>query len=79
MPYREFDRAVAPDTHNAAVPKAMSQKRFRDLFSNFHLANNAEMNADRYYKMPCLFDIPNCNFKKYFCASDHNIDETMIP
>ena len=29
--------------------------------------------------MPCLFDIINCNFKKLFSASDHSIDETMIP
>ena len=29
--------------------------------------------------MHCLFDLLNCNFKKHFSASDHSIDETMIP
>ena len=59
---------------NAAVPNAISRKRFSDIFSNFHLANN----ADRYYKMHCLFDTLNCNFKKHFSACDRSIDKTMI-
>ena len=29
--------------------------------------------------MRCLFDTLNFNFKKHFSASDHRIDETMIP
>ena len=79
MRYLELFWAGASDTHNAAVPNAMSRQRFRDLFSNLLLANNAEINADRYYKMLCLFDMVNCNFKKLFSASDHGIDESMIP
>ena len=59
-----YNWAVAPDMHNAEVPNAISQKRFRDIFSYFHLANNAEIKANRYYKMRCLNDILNCNFKK---------------
>ena len=79
MPYRELHWAVAPDTHDAAVLNAISRQRFRDIFSNLHLANNAEINADRYYKMRCLFDMLKCNFKKHFSASDHSVNETMIP
>ena len=79
MPYRELYWAVAPDAHNAAVLNAMSRKRFRDTISNFYLANLAEINADQYSKMSCLFDIPNCNFKKHLRTNDHNIEETMIP
>ena len=78
MPYRELHWAVAPNTHNVAVPHALSRQRFRDIFSNLHLANNAEINADR-YKIRCLFDMLNCNFKKLFSASDHSINESMIP
>ena len=55
----------------------MSRNQFRDIFSNFHLANKAEINADRCYKMHLLFDI--LNSYKHFIASDHNIDETIIP
>ena len=46
MLYRELYWAVAPDTLNAAVSNAISRKRYSDIFSNFHLANNAEINAD---------------------------------
>ena len=76
--YRELHWAVAPDTHNAAVSNAFSRKRFRDIFSNFYLTNNAEVNTDPYYKIRCLFDIPNSSFKKHFRASDQSIDKTMI-
>ena len=79
MPYHELHGAVAPDTHNAAVSNTTSRQRFRDIFSNLILANNAEINADRYYKLRCLFDMLNCNFKKFFSASDHIIHESMIP
>ena len=76
--YRELYWTVSPDTHNVTVANAMSRNRFRDKFSNLHLANNAEINADRYDKVRCLFDTLNCNFKKHFSASDHSIDETII-
>ena len=79
MRYREQFWAVGPDTLNAAVPNAISRKRFSDILSSLHLANNAEINADRSYKKGCLFDLLNCNFKKHFSASDHSIDEAMIP
>ena len=46
MLYRELYWTVSPDMHNVAVANAMSQNRFRDIFSNLHLANNAEINAD---------------------------------
>ena len=79
MPYRQLYWAVSLDTHNVAVANAMSRNRFRDIFSNLHFAYNAEINADRYYKMRCLFDTLNCNFKKHLSASDHSIDKTKIP
>ena len=79
VPFHELYWAVAPDMRNAAVPNAISRKRFRGIFSNFHLANNAEINADRYYKMRCLFDILNCNFKKQFSICDHSIDTIVTP
>ena len=65
--------------HIATVPNAICRKRFRDILSNFYSADNVEINADRYYKIRCLFDILNCNFKKHFSATDHSIDKTMIP
>ena len=49
------------------------------MFSNFYLTKIAEINADRYHKIPCLFDILNCNFKKHFSAREYNIDETIVP
>ena len=49
--YRELYWAVAPDMQNVAVPNATSQKRLGDIFSNFCLANNAEINADRYCQL----------------------------
>ena len=60
------------------MPDAISRKRFSDIFSNFDLANNAEINADGYHQMNCLFDILNCNFKKHCTAGDHSIDKIMI-
>ena len=79
VPYRELHWTVSPDTHTVAVANAMSRNRFRDIFSNLHVANNAVINADRYYKVRCLFDTLNCNFKKHFGAGDHSINKTMIP
>ena len=79
MTYHELHWVVALETHNAAVANAISQKRFRDLFSNLHLANNAEIHVDRYYKMRCLIDMLNCNFKKLFSSRDRSIDDNVIP
>ena len=71
VPYRELYWTVSPDTHRVAVANAMSRNRFRYIFSNLHLANNAEINADRYFKVRCLYVTLNCNFKKHFSARDH--------
>ena len=79
MAYHKLNWAVAPNTLCAAGPNAISRKQFSDIFSNFHFANNAEINADRYYKKHYLFDILNSNFKKRFSTGDHSIDETVIP
>ena len=57
---------------------AIRRRWFSNIFSNFHLANNAEINADWYYKIHCLFDMLNYNFIKHFSANDHSIDESMI-
>ena len=64
MPHRKLVYwTIASDTFNTAMPNAIIPKQFSNIFSKFHLANNAEINADGYYKMHCLFDILNCNFK----------------
>ena len=79
MPYCELHWVVSPDTHNEAVANAMSCNRFREIFSCLHLANSAEINSDRYYKVRPMFDLPNSNFKKYFTTNNYSIDETIVP
>ena len=62
VPYCELYWVVSPDTHNEAVANAMNRNCFRKIFSCLHLANNAEINSDRYYEQyitrikfaPCL-------------------------
>ena len=51
VPYRNLYWANAPDTHNEAVSYAISRNRFREIPSNFHLADNTEITEDRYYKI----------------------------
>ena len=75
VPCCELFWTVSPDTHNVAGANAMRRNRFKDIFSNLHLANSAEMNADRYYKVRCLFDTLNCDFRKHFSASDYSIEK----
>ena len=49
--YRNLYWADAPDTHNKTVSCAMSRNRFREILSNFHLADNTQITEDRYYKV----------------------------
>ena len=61
VPCRDLCWSGSPDTHNEAVSNAMSRNRFREIFSCLHLANNAEINEDRYYKVRPIFDMLNNN------------------
>ena len=79
VPCRDLYWSGSPDTHNEAVSNEMSRNRFREIFSCLHLANNAEINEDRYYKVRPIFDMLNNNLKKYLSANDHSVDESMIP
>ena len=79
VPCRDLYWSGSPDTHNEAVSNAMSRNRFREIFSCLHLANNDEINEDRYYKVRPIFDMLNNNLKKYLSANDHSVDESMIP
>ena len=57
----------------------MSTNRFREIFSNLHISDNACLNDDRYYKVCSLFEILNQNVKQLFSTTCRSIDESMIP
>ena len=79
MPRRDFYWDASPDTHNEAVARAMSRNRFREIFLNLHIADNACLNDDRYYKVRSLFEILSQNVKLLFSTTHHSIDESIIP
>ena len=78
VPYRNLYWADVPDTHNEAVSCAMSRNRFREILSNFHLADNTQITEDRYCKVRVLFEKLNFNFKQYGSLVNHSVDESII-
>ena len=80
VPQRKLYRAASPDIHNEAVARAISTNRFREIFSNLHIPDNASLNNDKYNKVRHLFEILNQNVKQLFSTTTHHsIDESMIP
>ena len=76
---RDLYWSDSPDTHNDAVCRAMSRNRFREIFANLHLADNSDINDDRYYKVRQLFEHLNSTFKQFFTVVHYSIDESIIP
>ena len=50
VPQSDIYWAASSDTHSDAVARAMSRNRFREIFLNLPIADNASLNDDRYYK-----------------------------
>ena len=71
--------ANSPDTHNEAIASAISRNRFNEIFRYLHLADNASITNDRYYKVRSLFEILNTNFKQFDFFTNYSIDESIIP
>ena len=78
VPYRDLYCADAPDTHNKGVSCAMSRKRFREILSNLHLADNTQIAEGRYYKVRVLFEKLNFNFKQYSSFVNHSFVKSII-
>ena len=57
VPYWNLSWADAPDTHKShEVSCTVKKKRFREILSNLHLADNTQITEDRYYKIQVLFE-----------------------
>ena len=78
VPYRDLYCADAPDTHNKGVSCAMSRKRFREILSNLHLADNTQITEDRYYKVRVLFEKLDFNSKQYGSFVNHSVVQSII-
>lgn len=79
MPYRELYWSTSPDTHSESLSKLISRNRFREIFSNFHIRDNSDIEKDRYYKVRPLFHVVNENFKKIASANNYSVDESIMP
>ena len=75
---RDLYWTASPDINNESVARAMIRNRFREIFSNLHIADNTCLNDDRYYKVRSLFEILNQNDKLLFSTTHHRINESMM-
>ena len=69
------------DTHNTTVSKAMTRKRFKEILSLFHIADNDNLPMNnKFGKVRSLFTKLNKKFlKSFFYQKTLAIDESMIP
>ena len=58
--------------------KQFSRNPFREIFSNFHIRYNTNIDDDRYYKVRPSFDILNTNFERFVSVNNFRVDESMI-
>ena len=47
VPQPDLYWAPSSDIYNKAVARAMSRNRFREIFLNLHIADDARLNNDR--------------------------------
>ena len=75
--YSELYWYASPDTHNVLVSKPLLRNRFREIFSNLHIWDNADIYDDCYYKVRPLFDILNINFKRFLSVKNFSVYERI--
>ena len=73
------------DLRNELTINAMRRNRFKQVMQFFHIANNEEIDNDRYFKVRSIISHLDLVFKKfnsytkYISYTKYSIDETMVP
>ncbi|XP_025196148.1 piggyBac transposable element-derived protein 3-like [Melanaphis sacchari] len=73
---------TSEDLHVRSISKAMSRDRFREILSNIHVNDNANLpnnNKDKLYKLRPMIDTLNTIFPEaYYGTRELSVDESMI-
>lgn len=69
----------SPDTNIPLVQNAMRRDRFHKILQYIHLADNNDINEDRFYKVREAYVLLNKNLKSVNLGTNLSIDETMVP
>lgn len=79
LPDRKLYWSIAPDVHNQLISKSMRRDTFEGIMRSLHLANNMQMNDDRFFKVRPFFDMLNEAFKICDLTEHLSVDETVVP
>ncbi|MEL7308831.1 MAG: hypothetical protein AAGK05_13840, partial [Pseudomonadota bacterium] len=78
LPQRRLYWEKADDVNVQFTSNHLRRCEFENFLANLHLADNSQINEDRYYKVRPIFDIANKNFSKVPLSQRLCVDEHIV-